>query len=62
MTGDQARRFAQWQDGLTLDMLEQSIPSSLTIWPTGTAATTGPGCIRRRSRRHCALPCSGLFR
>ena len=27
MTDDQARRFAEWQDGLTLDILEQSIPA-----------------------------------
>ena len=27
MTDDQARRFAQWQDSLTVDMLEQSIPT-----------------------------------
>ena len=27
MTDDQARRFAEWQDGLTLDTLEQSIPA-----------------------------------
>jgi len=27
MTDDQARRFAQWQDGLTVDILERSIPA-----------------------------------
>lgn len=27
MTDDQMRRFAQWQDGLTLDIVEQSIPA-----------------------------------
>ena len=27
MTDDQARRFAEWQDGLTLDILEHSIPA-----------------------------------
>ena len=27
MTDDQARRFAKWQDGLTIDILEQSIPA-----------------------------------
>ena len=27
MTDDQAGRFAQWQDGLTLDIMEQSIPA-----------------------------------
>ena len=41
MTDDQARRFAEWQDGLTLDILEHSIQPSLTTWPTGTAAITG---------------------
>ena len=27
MTDDQARRFARWQDDLTIDILEQSIPA-----------------------------------
>ena len=27
MTYDRMRRFAQWRDGLTLDMLEQSLPA-----------------------------------
>ena len=27
MTDDQARRFAKWQDGLTINILEQSIPA-----------------------------------
>ena len=27
MTDDQAHRFAQWQNGLTLDIVEQSIPA-----------------------------------
>ena len=27
MTDDQARRFARWQDGLTVDIMEQSIPA-----------------------------------
>jgi len=27
MTDDQARRFAEWQDGLTVDILEQSTPA-----------------------------------
>ena len=27
MTNDQARRFAQWQDGLTVDIPEQSVPA-----------------------------------
>ena len=27
MTDDQARRYAQWQDGLTLDIVERSIPA-----------------------------------
>ena len=27
MTDDHARRFAEWQDGLTVDILEQSIPA-----------------------------------
>ena len=27
MTDDQARRFAQWQNGLTVDVLERSIPA-----------------------------------
>ena len=50
MTYDQARRFAQWQDGLTVDILEQSIPAIADIWPAGTAATTGPLCTRSRFR------------
>ena len=27
MTDDQARRFAEWQDGLTIDILERSVPA-----------------------------------
>ncbi len=27
MTADQMRRFAQWRDGLTLDIVEKSIPA-----------------------------------
>ena len=27
MTNDQMRRFAQWQDGLTLDIVEKSLPA-----------------------------------
>ena len=27
MTDDQMRRFAEWRDGLTLDILEQSLPA-----------------------------------
>lgn len=27
MTDDQGRRFAQWQDGLNIDILEQSLPA-----------------------------------
>ena len=27
MTDDRARRFAAWQDGLTIDILERSIPA-----------------------------------
>ena len=27
MTDDRARRFAEWQDGLTFGILEQSIPA-----------------------------------
>ena len=32
MTDDQARRFDQWQDGLTVNILEQSIPA-IAIYP-----------------------------
>lgn len=28
MTDDQGRRFAQWQDGLNIDILEQSLRNS----------------------------------
>lgn len=27
MTDDRMRRFAQWRDGLTLDILERSLPA-----------------------------------
>ena len=27
MTDDRIRRFAQWQDGLTLDIVEKSLPA-----------------------------------
>ena len=27
MTNDQARRFVEWQNGLTIDILERSIPA-----------------------------------
>ena len=27
MTDDRARRFGEWQDGLNIDILEQSLPA-----------------------------------
>ena len=59
MTDDQMRRFAQWQDGLTLDIVEKSIPAIADDLADWYCRNHRPGWIRRRFRRRCAPRCSG---
>lgn len=63
MTDDQVCRFAQWQDGLTIDILEQSIPAiadDLADWHCrnhrpGLDTTSFPEALRAALlRRICA--------
>ena len=55
MTDDRMRRFAQWQDGLTLGILEKSLPAIDDDLPTGTAVITGPRWVRRTGPRRPRL-------
>ena len=58
MTDDQMRRFAEWRDGLTLDIVEKSIPAIADDLADWYCRNHRPALDpERRSRRHCAPPC-----
>ena len=51
MTDDRMLRFAQWQDGLTLDIVEKSIPA-IADDLAGDLKACGPTCCDRINDSH----------